>query len=102
MGPAPNPVPPPFLCCAKVGCYSEILRVLKPGGYFAGYEWCATDAYDPEDARHREVGRPRAAGAGRRRLGAALGGWGRLWAAGGGAARPGARNCGRGASLAPH
>lgn len=39
----------------QVGCYSEILRVLKPGGYFAGYEWCATDAYDPEDARHREI-----------------------------------------------
>jgi hypothetical protein len=25
----------------------EILRVLKPGACFAGYEWCATDRYDP-------------------------------------------------------
>ena len=25
-----------------VGVYKEILRVLKPGGLFAGYEWCMT------------------------------------------------------------
>jgi len=25
-----------------VGVYKEILRVLKPGGVFAGYEWCMT------------------------------------------------------------
>jgi len=39
----------------KAGCYREILRVLKPGGVFAGYEWCLTDQYDPEDPEHREI-----------------------------------------------
>ena len=27
----------------RKGVYSEILRVLKPGGTFACYEWCLTD-----------------------------------------------------------
>ena len=27
--------------------YSEILKVLKPGRYFACYEWCLTPQYDP-------------------------------------------------------
>merc|ERR1711998_110881 len=37
------------------GVYSEILRVLKPGGHFACYEWCLTDKYDKENAFHRKV-----------------------------------------------
>lgn len=32
-----------------VACYKEILRVLKPGGRFAGYEWCSTSNFNPED-----------------------------------------------------
>lgn len=39
----------------QVGCYKEILRVLKPGSYFAGYEWCATDKYDPSNPEHKKV-----------------------------------------------
>jgi sterol 24-C-methyltransferase len=35
--------------------YAEILRVLKPGGRFVGYEWCLTDRYDPTNAEHREI-----------------------------------------------
>lgn len=35
-----------------VGVYKEILRVLKPGGLFAGYEWCMTDKYDANNAKH--------------------------------------------------
>lgn len=31
------------------------MRVLKPGQLFAGYEWCATDLYDPSNARHKDV-----------------------------------------------
>jgi len=37
--------------------YSEILRVLKPGGTFACYEWCLTDRYDPENDLHRKIKR---------------------------------------------
>jgi sterol 24-C-methyltransferase len=29
--------------------------VLKPGGCFAGYEWCATDKYDKSDPEHQRV-----------------------------------------------
>merc|ERR1712232_1519402 len=36
----------------KVACYSELLRVLKPGGVFGSYEWCLTKNYDPENAQH--------------------------------------------------
>ena len=39
----------------KVACYSEILRVLKPGGVFGSYEWCLTKKYDPENAEHRAI-----------------------------------------------
>merc|ERR1711871_1371203 len=39
----------------RVGVYSEILRVLKPGGVFATYEWCLTDAYDKDNAEHRWI-----------------------------------------------
>eukprot|EP00657_Telonema_sp_P-1_P007375 TRINITY_DN27201_c0_g1_i1.p1 TRINITY_DN27201_c0_g1~~TRINITY_DN27201_c0_g1_i1.p1 ORF type:complete len:369 (+),score=121.75 TRINITY_DN27201_c0_g1_i1:203-1309(+) len=39
----------------RIGVYSEILRVLKPGGIFATYEWCLTDAYDKENAEHRFI-----------------------------------------------
>ncbi|BBN04422.1 sterol 24-C-methyltransferase [Marchantia polymorpha subsp. ruderalis] len=37
-----------------VGCYSEILRVLKPGQYFAAYEWALTDSYNPQNEDHKE------------------------------------------------
>jgi len=37
------------------GVYSEIFRVLKPGGVFACYEWCLTDKYDPTNAYHRKI-----------------------------------------------
>merc|ERR1719229_1878623 len=40
---------------AKV--YGEILRVLKPGGVFACYEWCLTDRYDADSAEHRRIKR---------------------------------------------
>lgn len=37
------------------GVYSQIFRVLKPGGVFGVYEWLMTDAYDNENPRHREI-----------------------------------------------
>ncbi|KAK8068489.1 S-adenosyl-L-methionine-dependent methyltransferase [Apiospora saccharicola] len=37
------------------GVYSEIFRVLKPGGVFGVYEWLMTDDYDNENLHHREI-----------------------------------------------
>ncbi|KAH0931473.1 hypothetical protein HID58_008590 [Brassica napus] len=39
----------------KYGCYKEIYRVLKPGQCFAAYEWCMTDAFDPDNAQHQKI-----------------------------------------------
>lgn len=39
----------------RVKCYSEILRVIKPGAVFACYEWCLTDKYDPTNEEHRHI-----------------------------------------------
>ena len=39
----------------RVEVYSEIFRVLKPGGKFAMYEWCLTDAFDPSNKEHQEI-----------------------------------------------
>ena len=39
----------------RVGCYSEIYRVLKPGSIFACYEWCLTDKYDAENPEHVRI-----------------------------------------------
>jgi len=35
--------------------YSEVFRVLKPGGLFALYEWIMTDAYNPSDPYHKKL-----------------------------------------------
>ncbi|KAK8635777.1 hypothetical protein V6N13_004495 [Hibiscus sabdariffa] len=37
------------------GCYKEIYRVLKAGQCFAAYEWCMTDAFDPNNAEHQKI-----------------------------------------------
>ena len=39
----------------KVACYKELLRVVKPGGYFGSYEWCMTDKYDPNNEKHKQL-----------------------------------------------
>ena len=36
----------------KRGAFSEVLRVLKPGAAYAGFEWCLTDRFDPGIAEH--------------------------------------------------
>ncbi|KAJ0161994.1 Sterol 24-C-methyltransferase erg-4 [Colletotrichum tanaceti] len=35
--------------------YSEIFRVLKPGGVFGVYEWVMTEKYDDDDPRQRKI-----------------------------------------------
>lgn len=35
--------------------YSQIFRVLKPGGTFGVYEWVMTDAYDGSNKHHRSI-----------------------------------------------
>jgi len=37
------------------GVYSQIFRVLKPGGVFGVYEWLMTDKYDNTNEHHREI-----------------------------------------------
>ncbi|MCY4612337.1 MAG: methyltransferase domain-containing protein [Nitrospira sp.] len=39
----------------KTAAFREIFRVLRPGACFAGYEWCLTDEYDPENAKHLRI-----------------------------------------------
>lgn len=35
--------------------YSEIFRVLKPGGTYASYEWLLDDRYDASNSHHRQI-----------------------------------------------
>lgn len=37
------------------GVYSEIFKVLKPGGVFGVYEWVMTDKYDESNEEHRKI-----------------------------------------------
>lgn len=37
------------------GVYSQIYKVLKPGGTFAVYEWVMSERYDETDPRHRKI-----------------------------------------------
>ncbi len=37
------------------GVYSEIFRVLKPGGVFGVYEWLMTEKYNNDEADHRGI-----------------------------------------------
>mmetsp|Transcript_20797 Transcript_20797/g.39125 ORF Transcript_20797/g.39125 Transcript_20797/m.39125 type:complete len:423 (-) Transcript_20797:388-1656(-) len=39
----------------RLKVYGEIMRVLKPGGVFACYEWCLTDKYDAKNEEHRKI-----------------------------------------------
>lgn len=39
----------------KTAAFSEVLRVLRPGACFAGYDWCMTDDFDPSNAEHRRI-----------------------------------------------
>ena len=39
----------------KAAAFGEALRVLRPGGCFAGYEWCLTDVFDPGNAKHLRI-----------------------------------------------
>ena len=39
----------------KTGAFREILRVLRPGALFGGYEWCITDDFDPANPEHQRI-----------------------------------------------
>ena len=41
----------------KVGAFSEIYRVLKPGALFWGQEMCLTNRFEPDDPRHQTIKR---------------------------------------------
>jgi len=37
---------------SRVGVYSQIFKILKPGGQFGTYEWVMTNKYDPNNPQH--------------------------------------------------
>ena len=39
----------------KTAAFREILRVLRPGACFAGYEWCLTDDFDAQSPEHLRI-----------------------------------------------
>ena len=39
----------------RIGLFTELNRVMKPGALFGGYEWCLTDGYDGANADHRRI-----------------------------------------------
>jgi len=39
----------------KLKCYSEVARMLRAGGLFAGYEWVMTSKYDPSNKQHVNI-----------------------------------------------
>jgi len=45
-------------CCHAAdrrGPFSEAFRVLRPGGRFAGYDWCLLDSFNPTDPEHIQI-----------------------------------------------
>jgi len=39
----------------RVSSFKEVLRILKPGGLFAGYDWVVTDKHDPNNPEHVRI-----------------------------------------------
>ena len=39
----------------KTAAFREVFRILRPGACFAGYEWCLTEDFDPENAEHLRI-----------------------------------------------
>lgn len=39
----------------KVLCFKELFRLLKPGGLFAGYEYCLLEAFDEQNTEHVQI-----------------------------------------------
>ena len=35
--------------------FKEVMRVLKPGAQFGGYDWCMTDLYNKDDETHQTI-----------------------------------------------
>jgi len=40
---------------SKLGCYKEVFRCIKPGGYFAGYEWVLTKNFQRDNPYHMQI-----------------------------------------------
>ena len=39
----------------RTKCFKEIHNILRPGGYFASYEWILTDKFDEKDKNHNKI-----------------------------------------------
>lgn len=44
-----------LFCLQLQDAYAEVYRVLKPGSYFASYEWVSTKEYDPKNRDHVRI-----------------------------------------------
>ncbi len=39
----------------KPAAFREVFRLLRPGSYFAGTDWCMTELFDPENSEHQRI-----------------------------------------------
>jgi sterol 24-C-methyltransferase len=39
----------------RLKLFAGLARVMKPGAHFAGYEWCTTGKYRPDNTEHRSI-----------------------------------------------
>jgi len=39
----------------KTDAFREALRILRPGSFFAGFDWCLTDHFDPNNPEHMKI-----------------------------------------------
>ncbi|MCG8623432.1 MAG: class I SAM-dependent methyltransferase [Proteobacteria bacterium] len=39
----------------KTAAFREVFRVLRPGAFFAGHDWCVTDFFDSQNAEHARI-----------------------------------------------
>lgn len=39
----------------KTEAFREALRILRPGSYFTGYDWCLTERFDSKNPEHMKI-----------------------------------------------
>ncbi len=39
----------------KIAAFREVWRILKPGSFFGGYDWCINENFDPANEEHMQI-----------------------------------------------